>query len=520
MTKTLVRPDLRAPLGPVDTLRLIRISLALALGLRLIYAAMIELVPDESYYWLWSRHLALGYFDHPPMIAYVIWLGTWLFGDREIGVRLVVTFMSIGTILMIIALARRVLHNDRATIWVALIWLTSPLMMGLGLIATPDTPAVFFSTAGLVFVAIIASRDDEGSPRSSPGLWILFGLCCGLATVSKYTAVLLPAAVALAMLTSAKGRSHYRRPWIYLSAILGLLVFSPVIWWNKQHQWASFLYQLKHGTINGEVRPHVSLIAAIVRIFADVGTFLGDQLGLWTPLLFLIVIGVLIHYWRRHRTLGQVDRVLLWAGTFPLVFFGLAVIPAHHTEPNWPAFAYVPTSVLIGRWLCESGSAKRYGWVRGGVQISTAVLLVMLVVLAPPVTRWIARWPFHVPHAVTDLVGWPQFARWIGNQSALAGGIPIVTNKHQDAGEAAFYVPGQPQIWCDSTGTRPTAFDYFFDEQPNFAKIPAVFWVGGNHDAFARKFGFTEISQTEYLGGPPPNTRVGVGYLLVRMPGK
>jgi len=43
--------------------------LLLALGVRLIIAALVPLHPDEAYYWEWSRHLAAGYFDHPPAIA-------------------------------------------------------------------------------------------------------------------------------------------------------------------------------------------------------------------------------------------------------------------------------------------------------------------------------------------------------------------------------------------------------------------------------------------------------------------
>ncbi|HEY2587964.1 MAG TPA: glycosyltransferase family 39 protein [Tepidisphaeraceae bacterium] len=551
MSKTVDRrPSSLASLEPEEKLRLLRILLFVALGIRLIYAAAMELVPDESYYWLWTRHLALGYFDHPPMIAYVIWLGTWLFGDKELGVRVVIALMSVGTIAIIIAMGKRVLRDDRAMVWVALIWLTSPLMMGLGILATPDTPVVFFSTCALTFVALIVDRDDQlgagdrvvggrGSRRAeagskdaarreprppvaaerrvggSPVLWALFGIFSGLAMVSKYTGVLLPFAVAMMMLTTAKGRAHYRRPWVYLSGVLALAVFSPVVWWNKQHAWVSFLFQLRHGTMDGHPSASAPVAAAIVRFFADIGTYLGGQLVIWTPLLFVVTIVVLVYYWRRYRTITQLDRLLLWTGTVPLVFFGLAVLASHHTEPNWPAFAYVPSSLLIGRWLAENWSNRRIGLVRGGVQVATAFLIGMLVLAAPPVTRWVVRRPFHVPHAICDLVGWRQFGQWLGNQTTQYGNVPVVANMHQNAGQAAFYMPGQPQVWSESIGSRPDAFDYF-DERPDFARIPAVFWLGGHHDLFAKKYGLETAVQTTYYGGRPPNGRVEEGYLLVR----
>lgn len=521
MSKTPARLASGADLSASDILRLLRILLAVALGVRLIYSAVVELAPDEAYYWVWSRHLALGYFDHPPMIAYLIWAGTWLLGDRELGVRVVMALMSVGTILAIMAVARRILKNDRATLWVALIWIASPLLTVLGILATPDTPLVFFSTAALVWIVLIANRDDdqEEARTGSPGLWLLFGLFSGLAIASKYTGVLLPAAVALAMLASPKGRAHYRRPWIYLSGILALAVFSPVIWWNERHGWASFLFQIKHGTINGEAHPAASLAAAVLRFFADMGTYFGGQLLIWTPILFVLVVLVLYHYWRHYRTLGQVDRVLLWTATVPLVFFLLAVIPSHHTEVNWPAFAYVPGSLLIGRWLSQGDSEARFGWVRGGVKVSLGFLVGMLVIFAPPVTARIVRLPFHVPHLVRDTIGWPQFARWMSNQAMQAGDALIVTNRHQDAGEAAFYMPGQHEVWSDGIGSRPNAFAYF-EPQPPYGKIPVIFWVGGHHELFARKYGYVEVGQSDYrsIAGRNPDPRVEVGYVLVHPP--
>lgn len=493
----------------------------MALGIRLIYSAAIELVPDEAYYWVWSRHLSLGYFDHPPMIAYLIWAGTWLLGDHELGVRLLMAMMSIGTIVVIIAVARKILRNDRATIWVALMWVASPLLMVLGILATPDTPLVFFSTAALAFIVLISNRDDDPQVArgGSPGLWLLFGLFSGLAMVSKYPGVLLPAAVALAMLTSPKGRAHYRRPWIYLSGIISLAVFSPVIWWNAKHDWASFLFQIRHGTMNGELRPAIGFWAAVPRLFADIGTYLGGQLLIWTPILFVLVIVVLYRYWRHYRTLAQVDRVLLWTSTVPLVFFLLAVIPSHHTELNWPAFAYVPGSLLIGRSLSQSDSEAMFGWVRGGVQVSTGFLIALLVIFAPPVTARIVRLPFHVPHLVRDTIGWPEFARWAGNQARVAGDALIITNRHQDAGEIAFYMPGQHEIWSDGVGSRPNAFAYFAP-QPDYGNIPVVFWVGGHHELFAKKYGYEEVVQSTYraFARPNPDPRVEAGYVLVHAP--
>lgn len=517
-TKTAIQSMPLSVERPRGQLYFFRRLLPVALAVRLIYGAVVQLVPDEAYYWVWSRHLAAGYFDHPPMIALVIWIGTHVLGSTELGVRLVPAVMSVGAMAMIVALARRLVSHEHATAWVALVWLTSPLMLALGIVCTPDTPAMFFSVCGLACAALIARRDDEpehsaGGPNT-PRLWLLFGLSCGLAMVSKYTAVLLPAGVAMAMLLSRKGRSHYRRPWIYLSGVIALLVFSPVIWWNAKHGWVSFLYQIHHGVAGSHPQTGASTaVHTLVRVFTDLGVYFGEQALVWTPILFVIALIVLWNGWRHYRTLPQVDRVLLWSGTLPLAFFAVAMVSSHRTEANWPAFAYVPISLLTGRWLAAKWDGRRVGWAHGGINIAVAGLVGMLVFAAPPVTRTLAR-EFHVPHGVTDLLGWREYGRWLGNQSAQVG-APVMTNRHQDAGEASFYMQGQPEVWCVGIGSRPTAFDYF-DEPPDFAKIPGIIWVGGNSELFEKHYGYTEIARINYTATTARNPRVFVSFVLVK----
>ncbi|HSU68866.1 MAG TPA: glycosyltransferase family 39 protein [Tepidisphaeraceae bacterium] len=503
-----------APLKRGGELLFFRRLLLVLLVFRLVYGGLLQLVPDEAYYWVWSRHLAMGYFDHPPMIAYVIWAGTHLLHSTELGVRFGIILMSIGAMGIIVSLGKRILRDSRATVWLAILWLTSPLLMALGTICTPDTPAMFFSVCALYFVTLIADRDDAAADSDSPGLWILFGIFSGLALLSKYTGVLLPAAVAVAMLTSPRGRAHYRRPWIYLSGLLTLAVFSPVIVWNKQHGWASFLFQLHHGTMDHAALAPRTAAEIVLRFFKDLGTYVGDQSLVWTPVLFLLAIVVLWHFWRRYRTVSQVDRLLLWCGTVPLVFFGMAAVQAHHTEANWPAFSYFPVSLLTVRWLSETWSDLRLNWVRLGVNIALVVLIVMHVISVPKITREIVEKQVHIPHAFADLLGWREYGTWLGTQSDLAGGAMVVTNKHQDAGEAAFYMPGQPEVWCSSLGTRPTAFDYF-DEHPDFAKMPRVVWVGGNANLFSKQYGYDVLVRSDLTVLPrSKNARTFVALVL------
>jgi 4-amino-4-deoxy-L-arabinose transferase-like glycosyltransferase len=516
---------------PAGELNFFRVLLPVVLAVRLFYAAKVLLVPDEAFYWVLSRHLAAGYLDHPPMIAYLIWMGTHVVGSTELGVRLLGVLMSVGAMVIIVALAARILHETRATVWVAILWLTSPLLAALGAIFTPDTPAIFFSLCALAFLLLIVEQDDrsDGPKRSHAGLWLLFGLFCGLAMVSKYTAVLLPTSVALAMLFSRRGRAYYRRPWIYLAGIVSVVVFSPVIWWNATHQWVSFLFQLHHGTAAHGSSEGMSTAASLMRPFKDLGTYVGGQAAIWTPVLFGIALVVLSHYWRRYlhpvlnrgrnsgderAPLSQLEIVLLWAGTLPLVLFGVAALRSHHTEANWPGFAYFPISLLTARWLSQNWAGTRLKWAHLGVRVALIGLIGVYFVAYPTVTDRILRLPIHIPHAIEDLRGWRSYGVWLGNTSTWYD-APVITNRHQDSGEAAFYMPGQPEVWCVSIGTRPTAFDYF-DEKPDFAKIPRVVWVGGNYNLFEKAYGYTEVVRQSAIIIPGRNLREYAAFVLTR----
>src|ERR1700712_4279719 len=84
-------------MNAADT-RLVRGTAAVVAGLvllRLIAAAWTPLTFDEAYYWMWSKNLAGGYYDHPPMVALVIRLGTLIAGDTELGVRLVSILLAL-----------------------------------------------------------------------------------------------------------------------------------------------------------------------------------------------------------------------------------------------------------------------------------------------------------------------------------------------------------------------------------------------------------------------------------------
>lgn len=155
---------------------------------RLWVAAITPLAPDEAYYWVWSRALAAGYFDHPPMVALWIRAGVALAGDSALGIRLFGPLSAaLGSLLLADAAGR--LFPGRQLGIPAAALLNATLLFGIGTVTmTPDTPQMFFWTAALWALARL-----HASGRA--GWWLVFGLAAGLGLDSKYTVLLLAPAV-------------------------------------------------------------------------------------------------------------------------------------------------------------------------------------------------------------------------------------------------------------------------------------------------------------------------------------
>lgn len=202
--------------------------------LRLVYAPLLELTPQEGYYWQFAQHLALGYLDHPPLTGWLVAAST-LPGDREFWVRVPAMLASVIAVLAVAAWAREL--AGAAIAWrTALLAAVLPYFFLSGFVMTPDAPlTAAWATALLALHGALT--------RGSTGAWIAAGAAVGLGMLSKYTMVLLPLAVMVWLTLERRWLETLRQPGPWLAALAALLIFSPVLLWNAQHDWASFAYQ-------------------------------------------------------------------------------------------------------------------------------------------------------------------------------------------------------------------------------------------------------------------------------------
>ena len=226
----------------LDSMVRLRIGAAGLIGfavlLRLVYLGLPELMEQEAYYWNYANHFALSYLDHPPMAATLIWLGTALFGTNEFGVRIAGFFCWFITAYFSYRLSSKLFCRSAALGALLLVaWL--PFYFGAGLIITPDAPLLAAWSALLYFLYRALIDAENGS-------WIGVGVSLGLGMISKYTIVLLGPAILCFMLFDRQARGWFLRLGPYLAILIAVIIFLPVIIWNYQHEWASFLFQGEH----------------------------------------------------------------------------------------------------------------------------------------------------------------------------------------------------------------------------------------------------------------------------------
>src|ERR1051325_3528026 len=210
-------------------------AIVLLLLFRFVSAAVMNLSPQEAYYWNYSIHPDLSYLDHPPMVAWVVRAGTLLLGKSEIGVRIGGLALVAVSTWLINALGR-LWFSRRAGLWAALLFQVIPAYFIYGVLITPDAPLICFWLLTMYLVSIAVLKDR-------PSVWYCAGAALGFAMLSKYTALFLVPSVLLFLLADREYRKWLIRKEPYLGFFISLVIFSPVVLWNYQHQWASFAFQ-------------------------------------------------------------------------------------------------------------------------------------------------------------------------------------------------------------------------------------------------------------------------------------
>ena len=390
-------------------------------ALRLIAAAVTPITFDEAYYWMWSKHLAGGYYDHPPMVAFVIRAGTMIAGDTEFGVRLVSILLALPMSYAVWRAAEILFGGERVAATAAIL-LNVTLLAAVGtLIVTPDAPLLVASSFVLFFLAKVLET-GRGA------WWLAVGAAVGAALLSKYTALFFGLAILIWLVTVPSQRRWLITPWPYLGGLVALAIFAPVIIWNADHQWVSFIKQMGRARIE-DFRP------------AFIAELAPTQVAFATPLVF--ILGAMGLHALAFRKAGALPaRVLVnamfWTITVYFVWHSLhARVEANWFAPVYPAFA-VAAAVAAHRVTWEPRLARTADVCLRWAQPVGIVMFVALIVQAN--TGVLSG--FRRDATVRSVgVGWRELADEIEAVRARTGATCVLAPDYGTTGWLAFYLP-------------------------------------------------------------------------------
>jgi dolichyl-phosphate-mannose-protein mannosyltransferase len=473
---------------PDDGLCIVVVAMVAGLtALRFFLCGIVELLPEEAYYWTYSQHPALGYFDHPPMVAWMVAIGTALFGDTALGVRFM-TFVLWVASAGLLFLIGRMWFSRRVALMATLLFTILPIYVGAGLIVTPDAPLLFFWLATLYLIS--------KALHSGRGVyWLLAGVTFGGALLCKYYALLIAPSLLWFLLLSPKHRHWLRRPEPWLALPIALMVFSPVIIWNAQHEWASFLFQ---STRTAGQRP---------KVFRNVLIFWLDQLAVLTPLLFALLAGAAVRGVRRGWF--QNDDRWNFVASFSLPLFLLFAAASLKTQihVNWTAPAFL-TLTLGGAVIVLDGFASaKAKWWRAGAWITGA-----LCALAIVFGHTSLAWGFPKAFAYAHAGGWRAVAEQVdvarGKLRDETGQEPFVLGmeKYNFAAEMGFYLRAPDQcVNMYATGGQGLGYRYWTDLR-KFEGRPAIAILPSSDPRLIEqlRLHFERIGEAQHVEVPKP----------------
>ena len=390
-------------------------------ALRLVAAAYTPITFDEAYYWMWSKHLAGGYYDHPPGVAVVIRLGTLIAGDTELGVRLVSILLALPMSWAVYQ-ATLILFGSRQVASTATLFLNVTLMAAVGtMIVTPDAPLLVASSF-LLFALAKVWQTGRGA------WWLAVGAAAGCALLSKYTALFFGPAILIWLVAVPKLRHWLISPWLYLGGLVALLLFAPVIHWNADHQWVSFIKQMGRARIE-DFRP----------VF--IAELIPTQIAFATPLVWILgAMGLYALFQRRAGAFPArvLVNTMFWTIVAYFVWHSLhARVEANWFAPVYPAFA-VAAAVAAHLVQWEPRPQRTVDFCRRWAAPSGILMFVLLVVQADT-----GMLSFYRRDATVRSVGvgWRETADAIEAARARAGATCVLAPDYGTTSWLAFYLP-------------------------------------------------------------------------------
>ncbi len=405
----------------------------------IIVYANIGLGPDEAQYWTWSRELDWGYYSKPPGVAWQIAIGTTLFGQTEWGVRFVSVIIAFFQALVVYKLALSSALSSRASIWCSLIMAVCPLGILGSFFAITDGGLLLSWSCAVLAVTTALQRQQTPSP-------VMVGLCIMVGALFKWPIYIFWFFFLLA-------RYWYFQNLSFSSIMLGMLIsligLFPSLWWNMQHNWATFRHVA--ATIAGGNSSGQNFLAP----------FIGAQMALVSPIIFILLI-LAFYQFINHRY--KLNPALYFQGFVSLTILAIAITMSNFQkiQGNWAIFAY-PTSFVILTWDIFVHHAKRIVWLKLGLLFSMIAIGIMFVIPyaynSHIFSPYIPSWKLN---PLKHNFGWPELSLALEDYGYHADQDFLFSDKYQTSSLLSFYSPQQKRAYfLNLQGIRNNQFCYW-----------------------------------------------------------
>lgn len=389
--------------------------------LNVFQARLTPLNNDEAYYWMFSKNLAWGYFDHPPMIALMIKIG-YYFIHNELGVRIVVVLSQLVTLWIMWSLTDAPEKGKSSSILIFFMLIVLlPVFNIYSFFATPDAPLILFSAVFLLAYKHFLADDSWKNT-------ILMGLAIAALMFSKYHSGLL---IILIILSNPRLLLNIK---FYIASLLAFILFFPHLFWQFSNDFPSFRYHLVDRV--SHFNP------------AHVPEYLVGQYFFHNPFIFTLLIWILI----KVKTRNLFDKALYYIITGFFLFFFISSF-RYRVEPQWTALICVPMVIVLFNNLNFKPWMKNYmKWVT--IFLFPGLLFARIACAIDFLPLPILKKEFH------------NKKQWVKDISKLAGDRPVVfTNSYQRPAVYTFYT-GKFSYTLDNLVYRKTQYDIWdFEEK-------------------------------------------------------
>lgn len=399
-------------------LHLALLGVVLVTLFRFWYMCCVDLVPDEAYFWVWSKHFALSYRDKGPLVAWTIAVGTHLFGDTVFGVRFFAVLLSAGTAFQLFRLAER-LYDDRTALWCVGVAGLIPMFAVGSILMTIDPLSVFFWAWG---ANLSWSAFETGKMR----YWVLLGLAIGIGFLAKFINVVQLMGVALFLCWSKPHRHFlFSRQSLATLCAFGVTSF-PVFWWNLETGWLHVEALHERSGIQHSFGIHPS----------EFLQYLGEIFGVVSPLIMAGMVIAVIGLWHLQGGQPRVKHLLSQFLPIQAMYFLLGL--NSKGEPNWIAPSLITGIVmLVVFWRQLIARVPTWRWAAYsalGLSLVTTVFLHTVVFLRLPLKY----------DPLRRAEGWLDFAQHVQKAREQTQPDLLIGNDRVPASMMQFYLPNHP----------------------------------------------------------------------------